>query len=149
MLDQAGQADVAVKEKYAYCRKAVEILSKSEEELTQIIPKGGASAAHRGSQVSLLQSSHQLIVCEACSGTYGRFLAANRKFHHCESLVWMLEWQLGINQPDQYGWGEPERAPCRQMAQHWSVGPSDLAALCVDSGTGLSVYVFLCRMLQF
>ena len=52
ILSQAGQADATVKEKYASCRKAVEILSKSEEELAQMIPKGGHSAARSGSQVS-------------------------------------------------------------------------------------------------
>ena len=52
ILGQASQADATVKEKYASCRKAVEILSKSEEELAQMIPKGGHSAARSGSQVS-------------------------------------------------------------------------------------------------
>ena len=61
IIGQAGQADVTVKEKYAGCRKAIEILSKSEEELAQLVPKGGASAARSGSQVGCLQSSHQLM----------------------------------------------------------------------------------------
>ena len=52
VLDRAGQADVTVKEKYSNCRKAVEILSKPEGELAQLIPKGGATAARSGSQVN-------------------------------------------------------------------------------------------------
>lgn len=76
ILGQAGQADSTVKEKYASCRKAVEILSKSEEEVAQMIPKGGHTAARSGSQVRFIEVFQSIGVecdCLPCNNTYVGF----------------------------------------------------------------------------
>ena len=67
ILTQAAEADKTVKEKYESCKRAIEILQKSDAELAGVIPKGGSAATRSGSQVCVYCVYCLCTVCTVCT----------------------------------------------------------------------------------